>query len=890
MARFANRPTPFFQWLLKRFCREALYDELAGDLEESFFHNAKIYGVRKARRIYNREVIMMMRPSVVRILNHPLNDIMIVNNIKMAFRHIQRDKQHAAIAVFGLSIGLMASFLILQYVHFESSFENFHEKENQEVYRVSRVNISIETGEVQRQNADNFLALKDAILDEVPDVITGTRVSGMFFNCGYKGQVYENESAYFTDAAFFEVFNFKLLAGEASKLDEPNHIMFSESFAKTVFGQENPLGKTVTYYFDDIRASLVVAGIFEDPPNNTHIQAHVLASMDRVIQDALIAQWFGNLTYEQFKWRWSNFHTYVTVDRVSKRQDLKEQIDNVIKRHRGDRDLQAGRTNSVILHALDELHFVQGFRNQLGTTANLQVLRILEISAVLILVLAWINYINLTSARSIRRAKETGVRKVLGAFRTQLIHQFLVETIVVNLLAGALAWLWTLLLAPVFEETTGLNLMHEVRITSLIPFVLMILIGIVVSGVYPSLLLSRFKPTQILRGKFSATKQGKAIRGGLMLIQFTVVLILLSGVFVIQSQLNYMTRYDIGMETESVVTISSPPGFMRDSTFHSRFEALSQEVKQIPAIQDMTSTTLVSGENNWGGQSAALQNDSDRGTVFMFFNTVDEDFVDFHDLELVAGRNLSKSFTSDENAAMINEMVAQGYGLSPQEIIGKTLLFQGGIPPRKVVGVIKNFYPMGVKYTIEPMLFSLSGTDERYYLNLKLAGMGNFDIIKQLENIYGDFFPGTPFQIEFAEQRFKEIFESDKRVEVLLKFFSFVAIIIAGLGIVGLTSFLINQKMKEVSIRKVLGASFADITSRFSKEYLILVAGAGIVGIPVAVYFTKNWLDNYELRVSLSPLHFIYPLVILLVIITVIISLKTFKAATANPSHVLRNE
>lgn len=880
----------FFKWLLYRFCREEFYEELCGDLEESFFDNVEIYGKKEASKIYKREVLLMIRPSVIRIFRTSINDFMIANNIKMAFRHIRRDKQHAAIAIFGLSIGLMASFLIYQYVHFESNFESMHLKTDHKIYRVSRINVGIETGEIHRQNSDNFLALKDAILSEVPDVVAATRVSNMNFHCGYQGQVYQHEDAYFADAAFFELFNFKMLSGSATKLDEPNHILLSETFSKTIFGDEDPIGKTVTYYFDDIRAGLVVGGIYEDPPSNTHMQAHVLVSMDRVIQDALSARWFGDHTYDQFKWRWTNFHTYVMVPRLSEEFDLKDQIDQVIARHRGNRDLQAGRVNSVILHPLDKLHFVQGFRNQIGSSTNTQVLNMLKISAILILILAWINYINLTSARSIRRGKETGVRKVLGALRNQLIHQFLVETIIINLLAGSLAVFWCFLLAPTFQETTGMDLLNEINTTSILPFAMALLTGILISGVYPALLLSRFKPTEILKGKLGVNQQGKLIRGILMLMQFTVVLILLSGVFVIQSQLRYMTQYDIGMETESVVTLSSPPGFMRDSTFYTSFESMAETIKQMPAVQSMTSTTLVSGENNWGGQSAGLQNASDLGTVFMFFNTVDELFVSFHNLEVVAGRDFSEAFSSDENGALINEMVARGFGLSPEEMVGKTLTFQGGIRSRKVIGVVKNFYPMGVKYTIEPMIFSLNGSDERYYLNLKIAGGERFEMIQDLERVYSEFFPGTPFELMFADQRLQEIFSSDKRLEILLKFFSFVSIIIAALGIVGLTSFLINQKMKEVSIRKVLGASFSDITARFSREYVVLIFGASVIGIPTAIFFTKDWLDNYQLRVDLSPWHFILPIFILVILISCIIGSKTFRAAAENPSKVLRSE
>ena len=880
----------FYKRLFQWFCREGLYEELAGDLEESFLENVEVHGLKAARSIYRKEVMLMIRPSVLSSVKFSINDIMVINNIKMAFRHIWRDKQHAAIAMFGLSIGLMASFLIFQYVHFETHFESQHEKEHQRIFRVSRVNVSIETGEVQRQNADNFLALREGILDKVPDVVSATRVSGMDFHCGYEGQVYESNAAFFVDAAFFEIFNYEVLSGDPAKLDEPNQLFLSASFARSIFGSEDPVGKTMTYYFDDIRSSLVVAGVFADPPTNTHIRPEVLASMDRVIEDALLARWFGDLGYDQFKWRWSNFHTYVLANERTDPNVLKSQIDQVIKDYRGNRDLQAGRVNKLMLHPLEELHFIQGFRNQIGPTSNRQVLRILSTSATLILVLAWINYINLTSARSIRRAKETGVRKVLGAVKTQLVQQFLVETIIVNLMAVVVAVCWVWLLVPVFQETTGLDLIAEISTESLFFFTGIIFLGVMIAGLYPSLVLAGFKPTQILRGKFASSKRGKSIRSSLMLIQFTVVLILLSGVFVVRSQLRYMTQYDIGMETASVVTISSPPGFMRDSTFHSRFEAMARRVRQLPAVEAITKTTLVSGNNNWGGQSSALQNGGDLGTVFMFFNSIDDQFVPFHGLELIAGRNLSEDLPNDRNGALVNEMVATGYGLSAEEMIGRTLLFQGGRPAKKVVGVIRNFYPMGVKYTIEPMMFALTGTDERYYLNLQLGGPDRLSTLQELEDIYVSFFPGTPVEIELADSRLAEIFASDRRVELLLKFFSFVAIIIAALGIVGLTTFLINQKMKEVSIRKVLGASFTDITGRFSKEYIFIVLGASILGIPAAVYFTRNWLNNYQLRVNLDPLHFTYPVIILLLIIVLIIAIKTVKAATANPGTMLRNE
>ncbi len=891
-----NRPRvpKFYQNLFRTLCRDELYEELAGDLEETFAENVSLLGRKEASRIYRKEVIRLIRPSVLK--NYSLaastDFFMIGNYTKIALRNLARDKEHSFISIIGLGAGLLAAILIFQYVNFETSYDGFHDQSLGKIYRVSRINTSIETGERIRQNSDTFLGLKKAIDADIPEVLASTQVTGSFLNFGFKGKIYNQQAAYFTDAGFFKLFNIPLLKGNPKSLNEPNQVFVSSSFAKTVFGDLDPVGQTLMYYFNDIRSPLLVSGVFEDMPQNTHLQADALVSMHRATTDALEARWFGDLTYEQFKWRWSNFHTYVRVIPGADKGQVQSKIDEVIARNRGDRDVAAGRRNASVLHAIEDLHFVQNFRNQIGPSNSRQVITIFKITGVLVVLLAWINFVNLTSARAVKRAKEIGIRKVMGAAKHQLITQFLLESLILNMVALSLAAVVIIVITPIFHATIGMAVFDYLPqfVNFWIAFLVAFILGALLSGTYPALVLTRFQPVAVLHGKFGYSKHGKLLRSGLLFIQFVVVLVILSGVLVIKAQVQHMLDYDIGMKTESIATLEMPPGYMRDTTFYTKLESFEEEVKSWSGVQDVTVATLIPGINNWGGQAVQMTGKTEQGSVFMYRNTVDENFIAFHKMQLLAGRDFDEKLQGDEHAIIVNRKLVEAFGASPEEAVGQNILFQGGADPSKIIGVVEDFYPMGIKFPIEPMIISLNGSDERYFLNIRMRSEEIRSTISSLQTGFESFFPGAPFNFEFANQRFQAIYEGDRQFQTVLRFFSVIAIIISGLGILGLSSFLINQKLKEVSIRKVLGATYLQIVRIFTKDYGVLIVSSALCGLPLAFWFTRSWLENFTERIQLNLWYFTLPLVALGLIVGLIVAAKTIKATLANPSDILRNE
>ncbi|MBO3698065.1 FtsX-like permease family protein [Roseivirga sp. E12] len=885
----------FCNWLFSVLCKEELYNELAGDLEETFAENYQLLGLKKARSIYRKEVFKMLRPSVVRRfkLLPTLSPIdMIKNYLKISIRNIWRDKEHSFISIFGLATGIVASILIFQYVNFESSYDLMHDQSKGDIYRLSRISTDMTSGEIDSKASSHYMAIQSSIVDDMPEVMSATHLYPLPGVLSHETQGYNTENIFFATGSFFDIFDFKLLQGSAADLDQPGSIFLSQTEAIRIFGSENVLNKVITFNATDFpwELQLQVKGIYEDLPENTHLPNPQALLCAKQVNEQM-AVFFPQMDENELKWRLTGYHTYIKVLPGTIKSDLSSKLVEWIKTYRAPFNKNQGREHSIQAHSIRDIHFIKDYDSQLKPAGDQKIITLFKIIGVLIVLIAWTNFVNLASAKAVKRAKEIGIRKSLGAYKKQLIQQFLLEAILINLLALLLAIGIVLLVIPKFHQLIGSEAFDYFG--SFIPFwstyLATFLLGSIVTGLYPALVLTRFEPIKVLRGNFASSSQGSSLRKSLILLQFAIVLVMLSGVMAIRSQIQFMMDADMGMNISQTLAIQGPPGYLRDSTYAQKTQAFQGEVERNSGVKATTLSSILPGiRNNFFQTTNRLDRPSGE-TVMLYRSFADHDYVSFHDLEIISGRDFDESLIGDQNVILLNREAVERFNFeSPEDAIGKRLDFANDVTPL-IVGVVENFNQMGVNFAIEPLAIELINGGGNF-INLRVETKNIAETMQFLESSYEAFFPGSPFQASFIDQNFNTLYEADQRFNQALQFFAIVAIFISCLGIFGLSSFLINQKMKEVSIRKVLGANVLEIIRVLTTEYIWLVSISTLVAVPVAYFLINNWLDSFLVRVNVNILFFALPVIGLMMIILITIGHKTKKAALTNPAKTLKSE
>lgn len=886
----------FYQKLLSALCREDLYNELAGDLEEAFIENYEALGPKKAKAIYKKEVLKMLRPSVLRkfkILPRLTPFDMLKNYFKISFRNIWRDKEHSLISIFGLATGIVASVLIFQFVNFEMSYDSMHDQSDGKVYRISRISKDLSSGEIDSKSSAHYMGIQSRITIDMPEVKSATQLYPFSAILTYDVDGHNADVTYFTTGSLFDVFDFKLLQGNADDLNEPGTIFLSQSQATRVFGNENPMGKLIRYNARDSqwKMELQIKGIYEDFPENSHITNPGALLSVKQFNEFADTNFFPNMEWDEMMWRFSGYHTYIKLHPETNEATFSDNLAAFLMKYRAPYNELQGREQSTFPHPLEDVHFIKDYDSQLKPAGDIRIINLFKFIGVIIVLIAWTNYINLASAKSVKRAKEIGIRKSLGAFKKQLITQFLLESILINLIALMVAIGIVMLVIPQFQQLTGSNAFDYFK--DFAPFwtcyFAIYILGALLSGLYPALVLTKFDPVKVLRGNFNNSSHGVWLRKSLVFLQFAIVLVMLTGILAIRSQIQFMMDADMGMNMEQTLAISPPPAFLRDSTYFDKAVALQGQFDTNPNVIATTVSTIVPGVRNGFFQTI---NRTDRPTgqsVMLYRSFVDHEFATFYGLDVIAGRDFDESLVGDQSVILINREAVERYNFeSPEAAIGKQLDFAEGERPR-IVGVVENFSQMGVKFAIEPLAIQLTAGGFGY-INVRLETQNIAETMTYLEENYDAFFPGAPFDAFFLDQTFNEVFESDKQFNAVLEFFAMIAIFISCLGIFGLSSFLINQKMKEVSIRKVLGASIGEIVKVLTTEYIWLVLISTIVAVPLAYYFISEWLNTFLVHIDLSLLIFVLPVLGLMAIILITVGNKTRKAAITNPATTLKSE
>lgn len=816
------------------------------------------------------------------------------HHLYAAFRNLKSGKNHSLISLSGLVISISTTILIFQYSTYEQSYDSFHEKKDQ-LFRLQNNVISNETEEVLVRRANSFYAIQGLIEQEVPEVVNSTMVYPENGVVAYQEQLIRTEDAMFTPASFFEMFSFPLSSGSIEKLNQPNVVFLSESMAKRVFADEDPIQKRIRFYGEGTGATfeLEVGGVFADIPDNSYFKAEVVLSKETFIGlNTPHLNFNPNFTISQVAWRWTNFYTFLELHPDADLEQASSNVNAFIHKYRKEIDERNGRTQTAILENIGDIHLNTTVSSELTPPSNGMMITLFYFIGGLIVIIAWVNYMNISTASAIRRAREVGVRKALGAHKRQLISQLITESIVLNLVAIGISIGIVMASAVVFEDFIGKAIFHNVVrfLPAWLLFAGCLMGGSIVSGVYPAMMLSSFKPHQVLKASFKRSVKGNLLRKVLLTFQFVIVCALLAMSFTVYKQIDFMINKDTGFSMDQKMIVSMPPDVFRRENYKAKVNSFVQQIDRNSDISDVSNSSIVPGLFNGWGVTSSIAGGSEGESLYIRRMVVGDNFPQAYGLRLEAGRFFNGELTSDySEVGLINRVAMQGYGYSdPEEVIGKTIELFGN-ESIEVIGVIEDFHQTGMHSSIDPLVMQMDSVHRNPYMTVSIQNNIGSSVELVQEN-FERLFPDTPFQYTFLDQSFMEQYEGDIKFKTIFTFFTVLAIGLALMGLFALSTFFANQKKKEVSIRKVLGASASSITQLLLKEYWILVIIGGIISIPISYYITQEWVANFAYQIQLNPMYWIVPIGGIALIVVLTVARRTIQLANINPTENLRSE
>ena len=793
---------------------------------------------------------------------------MIKNYFKIALRKLWKYKVFSLINIMGLAVGMTACFLIYLYVHFETSYDAFHTKAN----RIYRIITDIKTPSDLLQWSSTSAPMSINMQKDFPEVESAVRIRGESFLVRKGNEKFQENNTIMADSTLFGIFDFPLVYGNKNTaLKNPMSIVLSQTAAKKYFGNSNPIGQTVLLTGASINAT--ITGIMKDMPENSQLKADMIVSMSSQ------KQIYGQSIDSQ--WTSFNLVSYLLLKPGVNVKSLTAKFPQFLDKHVGN-ELKNAQMSFTLF--LEPLRYVYLYSTRDGSkTGNINNVYIFSIIAVFILLIACINFINLTTARSAERAKEVGIRKVVGAARFQLARQFMGESIVICVMAFVISVLLCSLLLPLFNQLAGKQVStpffyHPLYIMSL--FFMAIAIGII-AGFYPALVLSSFKPVAVLKGRFATGTRGILLRKGLVIFQFTISIVLIIGTVIVYTQLNYMRSQDLGFSKDQTIVI--------DTNADKNKDAFKESLSSVPGVLSTTFSSTIPGGGTNTAYSKVQNKTGDMQTASLDIYFVDFDYISQYKMKVIAGRGFSKEYGTDTTQAMvINESTAKLLGYSsPQQAIGRN--FDQWGRKGKIIGVIKDFHYQALQEPIKPLTLRIEPGGYQF-LSIKVSANNLPATIKAIESKWNQIIPNRPFDYSFLDESFDKQYRAEDRFGSLFFNFAILAIFISCLGLLGLASYSTLQRTREIGVRKVLGASVSNIINLLSKEFLKLVLVAFIIAAPVAWLFMNKWLRDFAYRTSVSWWMFVFAGLAAIVIAFGTISFQAIKAAIANPVKSLRTE
>ncbi len=803
---------------------------------------------------------------------------MIKNYLKIALRNIIKHKGISLINIVGLAIGIACSILILLFVTHELSYDKFHEKAD----RIYRLAVRASIGDTKINQTYSSSETFRRLLEDFPEIETGVK----FLNFGKTPVILDEktfyESRFFAvDSTFYDVFSVPLIHGNPKTvLTDPNTMVLSKNTAVKYFGDTDVVGKVikVDFSYGLGRVDFKITGVSENVPDNSHFHYDLLVSSASF--PALI---------NNSGWSSNNFITYLLLREGTSQAWFDEKLKEFTRRHMGGESFDAwvakGNYWEYFLQPITGIHLNSDLNGEFEANGNKTYVFIFSVISVIILLIACINFMNLSTARSSLRAREVGLRKVVGSSRSKLMRQFLSESVLLSFISLALGLLIIQVLLPAYRNFIGRQLtMHYFDNFMVIPSLLALglLVG-VVSGSYPAFFLSSFKPISVLRGSTGSSIGSSLLRNILVIFQFAISIFLIIGTLVVVQQLEFFQNIRLGFEKEQVLVVRNP-GALGDNVTPFK-----------EALRSNSSIINVSGSNTLPGRSFSNIGFGAEGVEKSFTLNLcvcDYDFLETLKLEIAQGRFFSREFTTDSHAAVLNEKAVKLLGW--EDPVGKKInnwsQDRGNFT---VIGIIKDYHYESLHQEIRPQALFLSGgyyKNVQSYISVRLNTENVSETVKYVGNTWNDFAPGKPFEYSFLDKDYDNLYINEKQTRSLFSIFSFLAIFIACLGLFGLASFVADRKTKEIGIRKILGASVPRIVNNLNKSFIKWVLIANLIAWPAAWYFMSKWLQNFAYRINLTWWVFVLAAALALLIALMTVSFQTIRAALKNPTDSLRYE
>ncbi|MEM1134745.1 MAG: ABC transporter permease [Bacteroidota bacterium] len=872
-----HSPPRWLDKLLERFCAPHLLEEVMGDLHERYYLKVQRLGEAKARKWYWREVFAYMRPTFLKrrpssySKSVPMD--MLKNYFIIAFRNLCNKKFYSTINILGLSIGLTCCLFIYLYVQHELSYDTFHNKKD----RIYRVVSTFTEANSETSYPTTQIPLAPELEEKHTEVELAVRFVEMdrklFENTERNVRFYE-ESFYYAEPAVFDLFSFRLLEGNPSTaLVRPNTAVITQSTAEKYFGQENPIGQVLLK--GENKEIYQITGLMEDVPANSHLKF-----------DALLS--YKTFPEEQFS-SWGSWFptTYLLLKENVSPQEVEQILAGVNKEYVAPIFENFGITIDYWLQPLTDIYLRSNFGDNAGESSDISYIYIFGAVACFILVIASINYMNLTTARATSRAKEVGVRKTMGSLKSQLVKQFLTESIILTFIALIISFILLIILLPFFNQLAG----KEISISYLLqPKILTVIVGIALfmglaGGSYPAFYLSHFKPNSVLKSKATLNSRNILLRRVLVVTQFTVCISMLICTWTVYDQLQYMHNKDLGFKQDQVLSVTMP-----DSTTQAHYPVFYNQLKTHTNILGVSTSSAKPSDDIF---YALMDVDSPDGKVNrgVDFFWAGYDFIETMGINIVEGRNFSQDYITDTTAALVNEaMVARMQWNDP---FGQTFTFSDGNeetadPTYTVVGVIQNYHQKSLYSPIEPLAIFFG--EPNSFMNIKISPRDVTHTLAFIEDTWAEINMDKPFSYDFLDQEFQSQYQADeKRVQIFTSF-SIIAAMIACLGLLGLAAYTIEQRAKEIGIRKIIGASVPSIISLIYKDFIILIIISIFFSFFLAYFFMNDWLQTFAYQTEIKWFNFLASALLTLVITIGTISFNTLRVAFSNPVDSLRNE
>lgn len=813
---------------------------------------------------------------------------MVLTLLKLSLRKLWNEKSFSLLSIAGLSLAIVSATTILLYTFYERSFDTFR---SADIYRVTYPGFenNVETGSSAQINP----ALAPAIKNDIPEVTSAVRLvhTGPFMAdpvMEYQDKKFRESKIYFADPEFLSMFSYNMVEGNAATaLANPNHAAISRSVATKYFGNGMAIGKTLIFHRGESGAqSLVISGVFEDIPFNSHVHTDFVLSFSSL-----------GITDLDSNWDWGNFYTYIQLQPGLTAETIEAKIPQLLNKHLGKiiADMHAnGYHADFQLQSIQSIHLHSKLWGELEVNGDATTVMFLQIVAAFILLIAWINYINFSIARSAGNSREISIRKINGASRLQLVGQLLMDAAAMNFIAIIISVATIQATLPILKVVIDLPSPVSLGWQGIITLVLIYLVGTLCSGLYPALFISGLSPVSLLKSKVSRSLASVNLNKALIVFQFTASVVLIIGTITVYQQLAFMRNQALGMDIDQTLIVKGPS--VKDSTYKAIRSSFTIETRKLPGVVSFAITSSIPGEELHWGRSFARQN-APENSVGCAIVAIDENFFTLLDASFAAGKNYPDGTTAWQDAIIINETAAKVLGYyDPAEAIDQTILWHENDQqlPRKVIGVVKDFNQQSLRTKIEPIVFTLKeyvfAPWAGEFYAFKIQGKNIQESITAIQQLWATLYPQNPFDYFFLDQYFNAQYKNDDRFGKVFFVFSGLAIFIASLGLFGLTAYMTMLRTKEIGVRKVLGSSTFQLVYLLSANYLKLVLVAFVIACPIGILLMDKWLSQFAYHISFNAWICIVAGMLALSIAGLTVAIKSWHSANIDPAKALKYE